>query len=117
MESHNDHRLNRNVFYRLLLLGLHTAWVLLVTYAILRSYEGPGYQEELQQWVLVVVVDLPAAVMLLSAEQFVGEWLYSSTTSPRTSYVLWPAAAYLLLGGIQWWLIGWFIDRRKTKAA
>ena len=101
---------------RFVLTCLHTCWVLLVTVLIWRTYEGPGYQEELQLWALVFFIDLPAGGLLYLIEMAVADWLYTSTSS-QFSQVIFPAVGFLVLGGMQWWAIGWVIDRRKSQTS
>jgi len=104
-------------FIPIIFVLLHSIWVLYIASIVGCKYTGPGYQQELQTWVLVALPDMPAAVIV---GLFSGNWLYAYT-SPSFANVVFPALMFLVFGGLQWgvvgWGLGWLIEKLQPPVA
>jgi len=85
----------------LLILSLHAVLVMATAVEVFRVYEGPGYQEELQLWYVVGVIDLPVSILWGWFDALTNQWIYTHT-SPITSGVIYPTCVFLIGGTIQW---------------
>lgn len=83
---------------------IHAYLVLSTAFELNEKYVGPGYQEELQLWIIVALVDFPVTLILEGFDRMTDGFIYSKF-SDNTANVWFPAMAYLVLGSIQWTMI------------
>jgi hypothetical protein len=85
-------------------LAVHAYLVLSTAFELKKKDSGPGYQEELQLWFIVAVVDFPVTLILEEFDRITEEFIYSNF-SDIAANIWFPTFVYLILGSVQWTII------------
>jgi len=79
----------------------HTCLVFWTAHEVNQNYTGPGYQEELQLWYIIAVIDLPISFLWVAIDHLTNEWVYAYS-SDFIAQIIYPTCIYLIGGTLQW---------------
>ena len=84
----------------------HTLIVLAVAMVVYSDESGEVHMF----WLGFLALDFPAGLLAIPAEQYL-EPLINPTGSPTVAFVVFPAVTFAVLGGLQYYCMGWGICR------